>query len=72
MRRRVAAPPWRPESGRYRSRNASQGVFEADAVLVSAAAVGFDGVCSREGGGAEQAAAEAGAFFVGPIDHANR
>ena len=35
-------------------------------------AIGFDRMRARERGGAEQAAAEARAFFVGPIDQADR
>ena len=49
-----------------------EGVFEADAVAVGAAAVGFDGVGSGEGGRAEETASETCAFFVGPVDEADR
>ena len=49
----------------------AQRVFQADSVAVGAAAVGLDGVRSGKGGGAEEAAAEARAFLVGPIHQAN-
>ena len=50
---------------------AAESVFEADAVFVLTSAIGFDGVGAGEGGGAEQAAAEAGAFFIGEVDETN-
>jgi hypothetical protein len=46
----------------------AKGVFELDAVAIPASAIGGNGVGASEGGGAEQAATEARAFFVGPID----
>ena len=49
----------------------AQGVFEANAVAIGAAAVGVDRVSAGEGGGAEQTAAEARAFFIGPVDEAD-
>ena len=56
--------------GKTVDRDAAAGerVFESNTVFVGAAAVRFDGVRAGEGGGAQQAAAEARAFFVGPID----
>ena len=48
-----------------------EGGFEGDAVAVGAGAVGGDGVGAGEGGGAEERAAEARAFFVGPVDEAD-
>ena len=48
-----------------------EGGFEGDAVAVGAGAVGGDGVGSGEGGGAEERAAEARAFLVGPVDQAD-
>jgi len=44
------------------------GIFEANAILVGPAAVGLDGMRSSESGRAKQAASEARAFFIGPID----
>ena len=48
-----------------------QGVFEADAVAIGAGAIGLNGVRAGEGGGPEEAAAEARAFLVGPVHQAN-
>jgi hypothetical protein len=42
--------------------------FESGAVAVGSNTIGVDGLGSSEGGGAEEAAAEAGALFVGPVD----
>ncbi len=43
-------------------------VFQADAVLVGAAAVGFDARSTRECRRSQQTAAKARAFFVGPVN----
>ena len=51
---------------------ARHGVFQADAVLVGAAAVGFDARSARECRRSQQAASEARAFFVGPIHKTHR
>ena len=51
---------------------AAQRFFQANTVLVGAFAIGLDRVCSRKGGGSEQAPAEARAFFVGPVDQTYR
>ena len=48
-----------------------EGGFHGDAVAVGAGAVGGDGVRAGEGGGAEERAAEARAFLVGPVDQAD-
>jgi len=48
-----------------------EGGIQGDAVAVGADAVGVDGVSAGEGGGAEERAAEASAFFVGPVDEAD-
>ena len=50
---------------------ACDSVFQADAVFVGAAAVGFDGGGAGECRRAQQAAAKARAFFVRPIHHAH-
>ena len=46
--------------------------FEGKAVAIGPDAVGFDGVRSGEGRGAEEAAAKASALFVSPIDQLYR
>ena len=46
--------------------------FERNAILVSANAVCLDAVGTGKGGRSQQASAEARAFFVGPVDQANR
>ena len=48
-----------------------QGILQFHAVAVAAAAVGFDGMRSRECRRAQQAAAKTRAFFIGPIDETN-
>ena len=45
-----------------------QRIFEARAITIGAHAVSRDTGGACEGGRAQEAAAEAGAFFVGPID----
>ena len=46
-------------------------VFETDAVFIRAAAIRFNRGCAGKSGGAQQAAPEASAFFISPIDEAN-
>ena len=48
-----------------------EGGREGLALVVGADAVRGDGVGAGEGGGAEQRAAETGAFFIGPVDQAD-
>ncbi len=48
-----------------------QGILEADAIAVGAAAVGLNTVRAGECGGPEEAAAEARALLVGPVHQAN-
>jgi len=50
---------------------AAQRVFEFDAIAIGADAVRRNRMCTRKGGRAEQATAEARAFFVGPVDDTN-
>ena len=50
---------------------ARDGVLQTNAVLVGAAAVGFDGRGSRERRRAQKTPAKASAFFVGPIHKAH-